>query len=266
VEAEPSSDEVALRIDRVRSPWTVKEIEQELIATEAFERPTSPYKEGRLLSRPGARSLVLGFTTAMGATDTDLNVRMVYAILDLGQERLLARFVGSDEQVAFNEGVLQESLTSLDAHNLIVGEVPPVSRLEWLITRAADGQRLVPFPSGWLVEPGAPSPCKGLPPARTRGTVVPVQDFTMALRVAVWTEAALSPDDAAGACSSRRGSLGSRSYASRTGWLGVTYSIDGVFMRLDDRRVLQLEVLAPENKGAYASALLATWVTQTVEP
>ena len=40
---------------------------------------------------------------------------MAYALIDLGRERMVARFVGPAEQLAFNESVLRESLASLEA-------------------------------------------------------------------------------------------------------------------------------------------------------
>jgi hypothetical protein len=72
------------------------------------------------------------------------------------------------------------------------------------------------------------------------------------------------PQDAAAACASRRGSGGTASYATRAEWLGVSYSIEGAFIRLGPRQV-QLEVISPERKSAGARALLAAWIKKASE-
>ena len=40
------------------------------------------------------------------AADTNQEIRMDYAVLDLGSEKLVARYVGPAEWMAFNESVL----------------------------------------------------------------------------------------------------------------------------------------------------------------
>ena len=65
---------------------------------------------------------------------------MAYALVDLGREKLVARFVGPAEQVAFNESVLRESLTSIEAARLLVGQLDAVDKLEW---QAASAERRI---------------------------------------------------------------------------------------------------------------------------
>jgi hypothetical protein len=98
-----------------------------------------------------------------------------------------------------------------------------------------------------------------------QGAAVPVQDFTVVLRVAVWTDAAVVPEEAARRCSSRRGSRGAASYVSRADWLGVVYSIEGVFVRVGPAEVRQMEVLSPEAGAAAARTLLTAWVQQATQ-
>ena len=264
VEAASRSDELSLRIDRVFSPLSLRQLEQQLIGTQAFERLSTISNESRVMTAAGSPTVLVGDETA-SATDTGAEVRVVYTIMDLGPEKLLARYVGSTEQVAFNESVLRASLASLEGQPVIVTETGSHARLEWTTAPAADGQRLPPFPSGWIVEPSAPSPCPGLAPANGRGAAVSPQDFTFMLRAAVWTTSAASPEDAAAACASRRGSLGPASYVSRAAWLGVSYTIEGTFVRLDGRRLLQMEVLSTDVKAASARALLAEWAKRAIE-
>jgi S1-C subfamily serine protease len=247
----------ALRIDRVLSPWTARQIERTLVSTESFERVAVAANESQSASRAGANALLVGRASGT-TTDTDLEVRMQYGILELGSEKLIARYVGPAEQLAYNESVFRDSLASLDGQRLIVGDVRP-EKLEW---SASTGALMLPSPVGWVFEPGAPSPCAGLPQASATTTMYPIQDVTFALRAAVWDGLTVTPQEAAAACSRRRGSLGDGSYSLRAEWLGVSYSIEGRFLRLGSRHV-QLEVISPDQKAPLAGALLADWIKQT---
>ena len=182
--------------------------------------------------------------------------------LDLGREKLVARFVGPRDQLAFNESVLRESLASLEAEPLI-REPDPLARMEWSQTPAGDAQPSLPVPVGWLVESGSPTACARLSLPEAAGSAVSVRDFTVALRVAIWPGTVV-PDEVSAACWPSRGSLGGASYVSRSERLGTAYSAEGVFLR-SGQRVLQFEVIAPAQQGAYARALLALWVRQATK-
>jgi hypothetical protein len=214
-----------------------------------------------MLSRASTPSALIGQETGT-ATDTGTEARMIFAIVDLGREKLVGRFVGSAEQVAFNESVLRASLISLEGHPLIASRdiAPPTN---WSIATTADGQRLVPFPTGWIVEPSAPTSCRGLPAFDTQGGATPLQDFTLVLRAGVWTTSTLDPEQASAACSPRRGSLGAASYTLRADWMGVSYTIEGVFVRAGRQRILQMEVLSTDAKAASARAFFAEWVKRS---
>ena len=186
----------------------------------------------------------------------------VTRILDLGREKLVARYLGARDQIAFNEGVLRESLASLEAEPMI-READPLARMEWASTPAGDGQRPLPVPVGWLVESGGPTACARLSMPEAAGSAVSVRDFTVALRIAVWP-AAVVPDEVSPACWPSRGSLGTASYLSRSERLGIAYSAEGIFLR-SGQRVLQVEVMAPAQQSAYARALLARWVKQATD-
>ncbi len=69
----------------------------------------------------------------------------------------------------------------------------------------------------------------------------------------------------ASSCSSRRGSAGNASYASRVDFLGVSYVIEGVFASIGGGQVIQLEVVAPDRKNLFARGLLAAWLTKTTQ-
>ena len=72
--------------------------------------------------------------------------------------------------------------------------------------------------------------------------------------------AGLAPEPLASACSSTRGVRGPASYNVRTTWLGVTYVMEGVFVRSGAGRIVQLEVLSTERAAGYATALLGAWL------
>jgi S1-C subfamily serine protease len=259
VESDPGSSEVALRIDRSVSPWTTRQIEQALTGSEAFERLAIDARESQTAPRPGGTPLLLGRANGTAAGSNG-QVKMHYGILELGPEKLVARYVGPAEQVAYNEGVLRDSLMSLEGRRLIAGDLGPVASIEWSRSPAASGLSGLPFPIGWIIEPGSPSACPRLPDAKGAGSVYPANDVTLALRVAVWDTLDVDPEKAAAGCSSRRGTAGAASYVSRVEWLGVSYSIEGIFLRLGGRRIGQLEVISPDAASASARALLAAWV------
>ena len=94
-------------------------------------------------------------------------------------------------------------------------------------------------------------------------TASPARDTSIVLRVAVWSGGVV-PDAAALACSSRRGTVGTASYASSTSWLGVNYAIEGTFTQAAGQ-VVQLEILADDQRTAFARTLLAIWLKKVTE-
>jgi len=253
VETVAGGVDIVLRIDRVRSPWTPRQLEETLIGGQTFEALSMMPREGRV-SRAGEPTMLLGSAAGLDASQ---NIRMDYAVLDLGPEKLVARYVGSPEQVAFNESVVRESLFSLQVQRFVPDERIAVEKLEW---STQNDRSMVPVPAGWSVEPGRPSPCSGLPQPAGFTAAFPAHDFTLMIRAAVWRGGEIVPDAAASACSSRRGSVEGASYASRGAWLGTTYVAEGAFVRVGSNQVVQLEVLATEERAALARALLATWM------
>jgi len=247
--SEPS--DIALRIDRGVSPWTTSQLERTLLQTESFERLSIEQHQSQNASQTGGARMLVGRAGGTGP-DGGPQIAMQYGILDLGDENIIARYVGSPEQVAYNESVLRGSLLSLDGQRLMSREPVNVATIEW----GADG---LPLPVGWVVEPGLPSQCPALRPPNGGAAAYPAGDLTLALRRATWDNEAASTQQAAASCSSRRGSNGDSSYTRRVDWLGVSYVIEGVFTRVQSRLV-QLEVIAPEGKAPLARALLAAWI------
>jgi hypothetical protein len=254
LESLPESTDLALRIDRSVTPWTTTQLERTLLQTESFERFTIEGHQSQSVSQTGSARLLIGRATGMGP-DSGPEIAMQYGILDLGEEKLIARYVGSPEHIAYNESVLRSSLLSLEGQRLMSGDAMNPASVEW----DADG---LPLPVGWIVEPGLPSPCASLPPPESGAAAYPVRDVTLAFRRANRNTEAVTTQQAAASCSSRRGSQGESSYVQRVEWLGVSYVIEGVFVRFRSRLV-QLEVIAPEGKAPLARALLAASINRT---
>ena len=139
---------------------------------------------------------------------------------------------------------------------LLAGELDGVEKLEW---HASVGERRVPVPAGWLVGTRrSDRPARDWSNPGSAGTAVPVPDFTVALRAAIW------PSCRCGRAG-RGGDVLLKARLARPGvvlhtldWLGVPYAIEGVFVRAG-AQVLQLEVIGPEQRSTYARALLAAW-------
>jgi hypothetical protein len=238
-------------------------VEESLLGSETFERLAVDTLDSQVAKRASGAPLLVG---RADGTSGDADVRMQYGILELGAEKLVARYVGAAEQIAYSESVFRDSLLSLDGQRLATGPLPPVEKLQWSPPSAAAGQLNLPLPAGWTIEPAAPSPCMGLPRANVSAAAYPERDVTVALRAAVWDAASIVPEDAASACSSRRGSNGATSYAIGAEWLGVSYSIEGAFVRLGQRQVVQLEVISPSQKLPFARALFAEWLKRLAGP
>jgi hypothetical protein len=228
-----------------------------------FEPTAMARRDTRAPARTANPRLLFG--GAVGALlDGTEDARMDYAVLDLGAEKLVARYVGNAEGMAINESVLRESLLSLGGRLLAGGDAPlPVDRLAWEGGPGDAGPSFVALPAGWVVEPGRPSVCQALAPPDRTLTASPVQDFTRVMRAALWSGDGIDPVAASAACSARRGSLGEASYALRDSWLGVTYTVEGVFVRAGQKQVLQLEVVSTDRSAAYARDLLAAWVKKS---
>ncbi len=252
-----STESVPLAIDRVASPLSLQQLEQALLSGHAFEAFTAQGERQSLQS--GAESRALLAKVRGSAPQGGPPLIMTYALVDLGDEKIIARFLGRDEQVAFNGSILQGALQSLEASPLLTEEISRPLELEW---------NEVPFPSprapsisgpaGWLSEEGAPFPCVDVPPPDSALRLSPPGDFTVSF-LAGWRATGPEAEKAAEACADRRGTMGEISYASWTDYLGVTYRIEGIFIAREDG-LLQFEVVVPEEKFEFVRNSFRTWI------
>lgn len=271
VDSGESLEEVTFHLDRVASPWSLEDLSEALLSGQVFESfvaggaPRHPTET----TQHAAEGVLVGEVTGRMGTGSAL-WKMVYAIFDLGQEKLVARYLGEAEQVAFNRGVLRDSLRSLEAERFLARPVQGAPRTSWVEAAmpSAAGLRARPappilMPLNWLLDPGAPLPCPDVQAPAAALAASPPGDFTVSLRAAFWPMRAETPERAASACSARRGDGGASSYTFGTDWLGLSYTVQGSFMAVGDG-LLQLELVSPATKRTYLRELFAAWVRENL--
>jgi hypothetical protein len=186
---------------------------------------------------------------------------MIYRLVDLGNEKIVARFVGRDEQVAFNGSILLGALQSLEASPLLTEEIARPVEVEWSdIPFPSPRAPNIAGPAGWLLEDGAPFPCVDIPPPDSALRSSPPGDYTVAF-IAGWWAVGPEAEKAAAACADRRGTMGESSYVSWTDYLGVTYRVEGIFVAREDG-LFQFEVVVPEEKYEFVRDAFRAWVNE----
>jgi hypothetical protein len=190
---------------------------------------------------------------------TGREIGVVYSVLDLGRERILARYLGTAEAVALNRSILEASLASLEVEPLLTAELTAGIQPRWGTAAIRTGGPTLSVPEGWLLEAGGPSPCGGLGEPADALTASPSGDYTVQLRAAWRPKVSVDLAKAAEACAPRLGRSGDASYSSTADWWGTTYGVEGVFVATADG-VWHLEVAAPTAKSAAAAAVFRAWV------
>jgi hypothetical protein len=254
-ETEPA----ALIVDRVTTPWSLDQLEHVLRSGQIFERFASSSGTHESVRSEEGRGL-LG--RAVGTIEGDTaSYIMEYALLDLGDEKLIARFLGPDETMAFNASVIRRSLTSLSADPMLTAAIKQELEVEW--TRAPLPSPRAPhliMPAGWLREDGAPTPCLELPAPDSAILASPSGDYTVAFLAAWWAKG-VEPSQAAQICSERQGSLGPTSYSSLIEYLGISYQIEGMYLE-HSGGLIRLELVSPLEKYGYVAPAFKEWTDQ----
>ncbi len=254
-------EEPMLLIDRLATPRGLPALEQLLLSGRSFGDFTSSSRANSQTLRLAGLPAVLGAARGSSAsTPEGHGLAMEYAIVDLGPEKVVARWLGPDRQIAFNRSVLEGSLRSLEADRLLTAELrsPVTAALEPATLPHPQAPTLL-MPQGWSREAAAPSPCGRLPQPDSVLAASPEGDFTVSFRAAWWRSPALTAENAVALCSWPQGALGPASYAFRKERLGVAVSLQGAFIA---RRsgLLQLELESPPAKAAFVSDLFLSWV------
>lgn len=245
--SDPTNGDVRFVAERVASPWELSRLEALLLGGGTFgpfqasgERRSSAFSSGRLIA---------GWASGTDGTDGN-EAKLEYALLESGLEKVLVRYEGTSEAIAFNRSILQHSLASVNAQSLLTAEITEsivAASLNWAPrSPSSPGAHTAVVPERWLHESSAPFPCEGLPPLDSAFAVSPSGDFTVSLRIAWWRNGP-DPAEARSRCRPEPGPNGETSYAYHVEWLGIGYSVEGLFATTRDSLV-QLEVVAPVKK------------------
>jgi hypothetical protein len=203
------------------------------------------------------RRVVTGYAVGSDPA-TGQPLAAVYALIDAGREWILARYLGTAEAVAINRSVLQASLVGLEVSALLTAEVAKPLPATFALVAVAGSPIPVPVPDGWLVEPGAPSPCGAPTPPVAAFSATPPGDFTVLFRAA-WRPAESDAVAAARACLPARGSAGAASYAADAAWWGVRYRAEGAFVAVAGG-LWQIEAVAPAAKMPFVLPAFIAWL------
>lgn len=248
----PSTTGIALHVDRVASRLSLAQLERGLLDGWVFG--TAPFEADaeRTPDQPPQR--VAGRARGVGALRTQ-PARMLYLLAEIGDERIVARYVGPAEQVAFNTGALVASLASIEADAMLGPRAAPPAR--WSVhDLPAPAGPAVPLPAGWVREPDAPLGCRGRVAAAYALAASPPRDYTQSLRAAWWpTDNAA---DASALCLGPEVPVRDGAYRFVIGWAGMSYRVEGQFLRRGDV-VVQIEAVAPDERGAGLAGALAEW-------
>jgi hypothetical protein len=259
LEARAEVDGPRLALDRVASPWRLDSIERALTEEAAFDPPGPGTPGERRLVDTGGRR-VLG--SARGAAGDGTPLWMEYALLDLGPEKVVARYVGPAEVMAFNLSVLRASLESLEVDALLTEEVrdPIPAALVRVATRVPGAPEAL-VPEGFWQAASARGACGSLPQPDAGVVASPQGDFTVVFRGRYWRQAPASAEAAAAGC----GPLESRAgaFAGRSERLGIAYSVEGAFRPVGEG-LLGLEIEAPVGKRPLLDDLARRFLAQEV--
>jgi hypothetical protein len=181
---------------------------------------------------------------------------MEYTLIDLGPERLIARYLGPADAVAANRSVLRASLASLEGRPLLRPDVTRPGDDAWVAADLGGAAPPIPVPAGWIVEPGGPVGCPGAPLATMGLSASPLGDFSISVRLGWWPAYAGRSDGLTTGCAAD--ARAADRYASRLEWFGISYVVEGRLIRLG-RDVAQVELVAPPDKMTLVQRVFAGW-------
>ncbi len=279
--------EIGFRVDRWATPWSAPALEEALLGGGAVPGfVPAPATPGPRIARDrrSAVALELGrvpslIGSGVGTDRADRRFRVEHAIVEIAGEKVVARFLGPADAVAFNLGLVRRSLRSLEAAPLLA-PLPlrsVVGEPDAILERAtfANGEGGVVVPRAWPREPATQSACEALPPADAGLLVRHPADYTLVLRALRWGTAGPSLTRALADCgaqlsqSRQAAEVGAAdvarpAYAFRFDRLGVPVAVLGALVeRVGETLLLELE--AEVAKLPIVEELYASWVQQVAE-
>ena len=266
--------EIGFRAYRLATEWTVAAMEEAILG--GRELPgfvPAPATAGRR-ETPGRRVALEGGRTpsvigsAAGADASGRPFRVEYAIVDQGDEKVVARYLGPADAVAFNLGLIHRSLRSLEAGQMLLN-LPPrplvagYPALESVSLPEGEGRVLAP--AGWSREPARQSVCRRLPAPDNGLMSSHPSDYTLVLRALRWTAGRSALVQAVEACGAGAGpgapGTGESRYALRFARLGVPIEARGILVSPEGESLL-LELEAPVAKLPIVEGLYERWVRE----
>ena len=206
--------------------------------------------------------------SAAGADASGRPFRVEYAIVDQGDEKVVARYLGTADAVAFNLGLIHRSLRSLEAGQMLLN-LPPRPlvagnpALESVSLPEGEGRVLAP--AGWSREPARQSVCRRLPAPDNGLASSHPSDYTLVLRALRWTGGRSALVQAVEACGAGAGpgapGTGESRYALRFARLGVPIEARGILVSREGETLL-LELEAPVAKLPIVEGLYERWVRE----
>jgi S1-C subfamily serine protease len=262
---------------RLATGWRVAALEEALLGgREVAGFVPAPAVAGRRQTPPRRAAVALvagsppGVIGSVSGTDASGRpFRAEYAIVDRGNEKVAARYLGPADAMAFNLGLIRRSLQSLEAapmladlpNSPLAGAQDPA--LE--IVSFPEGEGRVASPAGWSREPAAQAGCSRLPPPESGLAVSHPRDYTLVLRALRWTRGGPALSQAVEACgggaagAAGAAGTGGPRYALRFERLGVPIEARGVLVtRAGESLLLELE--APVAKLPIVEGLYERWV------
>jgi len=231
-----------LRVDRIATPLAVSALAG-LLASGALDG-----LEGATIAAEGGR----------GSLRFPGPLRMEYAVVELGEEKLIARAYGHPDAVAFNLSLARRAVDSLTAEPLLTEPVRAPLDVPLEEARLAGvSAPAVQLPQGFVVEPWPSPPCAGAPPPTAAVQVSPPGDFTVALRLFVYPASSREGREAMAACPEGpplRGPLFGVETVLAVRW------IDGA------AGLLRLEAQAPLAKWSFVEGLFDRWARALAAP
>jgi S1-C subfamily serine protease len=258
---------LGLRVDRVVSAWDSSRLADALTRQQALE-PVSPGgpPQQRMRTLGAGRRALTGHVTGTWADGSA--VRMEYAIVDLGEEKILARYVGPPGLIAYNASIFRASLASIEADPLRKPGEPGARVSGWTpatLIGAPSPLAGLPLPADWIQEPDGPLPCDGVPAASDVIAASPPGDFTRSVRAGLVRRAGLSTARAAAACGQPFADDSDR-YHRVVVRFGTRLVIEGRFVQAGPDDLLRLEVIGPADQQGALRDAFAQWTARIADP
>jgi S1-C subfamily serine protease len=277
--------EIGFRVDRWETPWPASGLEEALLGGEAVRgfvpAAATPgprvARERRAPVALDAGRVPAAIGSGVGTDRSGRRFRVEYAIVDLGDEKVVARYLGPADAVAFNLGLIRRSLKSLEAGQLLV--TLPLRSLaggrDAILGPVAfpNGEGVVVAPQAWSREPETRAACPALPAADAGVLLRHPADYTLVLRALRFGAglATLAPalaDCGGASATSPAAGAGSDTerpaYAFRFDRLGVPVAVRGALVaRAGETLLVELE--APIGKLEIVDELYASWASRVSE-